>query len=208
VFSGETHEFKHDDITIRLEEDQLQDAQYTAEQVKDWLNIINGEGTGAGSINPILATIGNRDASDPRDRGDLSPCQPLGSASLNEHPLGARPRRAWTLAPVVGGTPDRRAPCRQFRRVRAFGQPADPQAFPLTSIPSGGKAALRTFDHIAYPQPEILSKRSSLTTLRPSSSRRTSVVAASRREQVVLPFRKSLAAAERHTGRRDHRVHW
>lgn len=68
VFSGETHDFKHDDITIHLEEDQLQDAQYTAEQVKDWLNVINGEGTGGGSINAILSenwTTG--DSSDPRD---------------------------------------------------------------------------------------------------------------------------------------------
>ena len=67
AFSGETHDFKHDDITIHLEEDQLQDAQYPAEQVKDWLNIINGEGTGGGPINPILAdnwTTG--DPSNPR----------------------------------------------------------------------------------------------------------------------------------------------
>ncbi len=68
VFSGETHDFKHEDITIHLDEDQLQDQQYTAEQVKDWLNVINGEGTGGGSINPILSdrwTTG--DPSDPRD---------------------------------------------------------------------------------------------------------------------------------------------
>ena len=68
VFSGETHDFLHDDITIHLEEDQLQDQQYSAEQVKDWLNVINGEGTAGGPINAVLSdrwTTG--DVSDPRD---------------------------------------------------------------------------------------------------------------------------------------------
>lgn len=68
VFSGETHDFLHEDITIHIEEEQLQDQTYSAEQVKDWLNRLNGEGTGGGSINPIL-TDGWKDvdASDPRD---------------------------------------------------------------------------------------------------------------------------------------------
>ncbi len=68
VFSGETHDFKHDDITIHVEEDQLQDQTYSAEQVKDWLNALNGEGTAGGSINPILSDSWKEgDASDPRD---------------------------------------------------------------------------------------------------------------------------------------------
>jgi hypothetical protein len=68
VFSGETHDFLYDDITIRVEEDQLRDQMYTAEQVKDWLNVVNGEGTGGG---PIGALLSDRwlegDVSDPRD---------------------------------------------------------------------------------------------------------------------------------------------
>ena len=68
AFSGTTHDFLHDDITIHFEEDELQNQQYTAEQVKDWLNVINGEGTGGGPINPILsANWTTGDASDPRD---------------------------------------------------------------------------------------------------------------------------------------------
>ena len=68
VFSGETHDFLHDDITIHMEEDGLQDQMYTAEQVKDWLNIVKGEGPGGG---PIGALLSDRwvegDVSDPRD---------------------------------------------------------------------------------------------------------------------------------------------
>ena len=68
AFSGETHDFLHDDITVHFEEDELQDQQYTAEQVKDWLNRVNGEGTGGGSVNPILSDRWTEgDASDPRD---------------------------------------------------------------------------------------------------------------------------------------------
>ena len=67
AFSGSTHEFLYDDITIQLEEPDLQDGPFTAEQVKDWLNIINGEGTG-GPINPILSDRWTEgDFSDPRD---------------------------------------------------------------------------------------------------------------------------------------------
>ena len=68
AFSGTTHDFLHDDITVHLEEPELQDQMFTAEQVKDWLNIINGEGTGGGSINPILSDRWTEaDISDPRD---------------------------------------------------------------------------------------------------------------------------------------------
>jgi len=68
AFSGTTHDFLHDDITVHFDEDELQDQQYTAEQVKDWLNVINGEGTGGGPINPILSDRWTEgDVSDPRD---------------------------------------------------------------------------------------------------------------------------------------------
>jgi hypothetical protein len=68
VFSGRTHDFLHDDITIHLDEDELQDQQYTAEQVKDWLNILNGEGTGGGPTDAILSDQWTEgDVSDPRD---------------------------------------------------------------------------------------------------------------------------------------------
>lgn len=68
AFSGETHDFLNEDITVLIEEGDLQDQQYTAEQVKDWLNRINGEGGSGGPINPILTTGWTEgDASDPRD---------------------------------------------------------------------------------------------------------------------------------------------
>ena len=68
AFSGATHDFLYDDITIQLEEPDLQDGTFTAEQVKDWLNVINGEGTGGGPINPILSDRWTEaDVSDPRD---------------------------------------------------------------------------------------------------------------------------------------------
>ena len=67
VFSGETHDYKHEDITIHLEENDLLDQTFTTDQVKDWLNELNGEGSG-GSINPILSDRWlDGDASDPRD---------------------------------------------------------------------------------------------------------------------------------------------
>ena len=68
AFSGTTHDFLFDDISIQLEEPALQDSVFTAEQVKDWLNVVNGQGTGGGPINPILSdqwTVG--DVSDSRD---------------------------------------------------------------------------------------------------------------------------------------------
>ena len=68
AFSGTTHDFLHDDITIRFEEHELQDQQYTAEQVKDWLNYTTGEGMPGGQINPILTDRWlDGDTSDPRD---------------------------------------------------------------------------------------------------------------------------------------------
>jgi hypothetical protein len=68
VFSGRTHDFLHDDITIHLDEDELQDQQYTVEQVKDWLNVLNGEGTGGRPTDAILSDQWTEgDVSDPRD---------------------------------------------------------------------------------------------------------------------------------------------
>jgi|SRR5687767_7503071 hypothetical protein len=68
AFSGATHNYMFDDITIHLEEPDLQDGMFTAEQVKDWLNAINGEGTSGGPINPILSDRWTEaDVSDPRD---------------------------------------------------------------------------------------------------------------------------------------------
>ena len=68
AFSGATHDFVHDDITVHFEEDDLQDQRYTAEQVKDWLNAVNGEGAGGGQVNPILTDKWlEGDSSDPRE---------------------------------------------------------------------------------------------------------------------------------------------
>lgn len=68
VFSGATHDFKYDDITRHLEEDEMEDQTFTAEQVKDWLNAINGEGGAGGPVNPILSDHWlDSDVSDPRD---------------------------------------------------------------------------------------------------------------------------------------------
>jgi hypothetical protein len=68
AFSGATHDFLHDDITVLIEEDQLQDQLFTAEDVKDWLNIINGEGTGGGPVDPgSMASWREGDIGDPRD---------------------------------------------------------------------------------------------------------------------------------------------
>ena len=68
AFSGETHDFLFEDITIQLEEPALQDGAFTAEEVKDWLNHINGQGIGGGAINPILTDRWTEgDVSDSRD---------------------------------------------------------------------------------------------------------------------------------------------
>ena len=68
AFSGETHDFLNADITIQIDDGQLQNQGFTAEEVKDWLNAINGEGAGGGSVNPILSNgWKERDVSDPRD---------------------------------------------------------------------------------------------------------------------------------------------
>lgn len=68
AYSGERQEPLFDDITKHLEENQLQDQTFGEEQVKDWLNIVNGEGTGGGPVEPALATSWETgDQSDPRD---------------------------------------------------------------------------------------------------------------------------------------------
>jgi hypothetical protein len=68
AFSGKTHDFMHKDITITIEEEQLQDRMFSAEEVKDWLNAINGEGAAGGAMNPILTDRWKEeDVSDPRE---------------------------------------------------------------------------------------------------------------------------------------------
>ena len=69
AFSGATHSLLDDeDITVRIEESDLQDQSFSLEQVKDWLNQINGEGLGGGDVNPILRSDWkSADTSDPRD---------------------------------------------------------------------------------------------------------------------------------------------
>jgi hypothetical protein len=68
AFSGRTHDFLHDDITVQIDEADLIDDMYTIEQVKDWLNVINGEGLGGGQMDPILSDRWEEgDDSDPRD---------------------------------------------------------------------------------------------------------------------------------------------
>jgi hypothetical protein len=68
AFSGDTHDFLHEDITIRIEEDDLQDEMFSAEQAQDWINVINGEEAGGEQVNPILSDRWREaDVSDPRD---------------------------------------------------------------------------------------------------------------------------------------------
>lgn len=68
VFDGQTHDFKYDDITIHVEEQDLQDQQFTIEDVKEWLNVLSGEESGSAEVNPILSDKWlESDASDPRD---------------------------------------------------------------------------------------------------------------------------------------------
>lgn len=68
AYSGERHEPLFDDFTKHLEEDQLQDQTYNEEQVKDWLNMLHGEGSGGGPVNRVLSTgWEEREPSDPRD---------------------------------------------------------------------------------------------------------------------------------------------
>lgn len=68
AYSGDQHELLFDDIARQFEEHQLQDQTFSQEQVKDWLNVVNGEGTGGGPVNQILSTEWEeRDPSDPRD---------------------------------------------------------------------------------------------------------------------------------------------
>lgn len=68
AYSGESHAPLFDEIAEHIEEGRLQDQTYGEEQVKDWLNVIHGEGAGGGPLNPVLTTDWEeRDASDPRD---------------------------------------------------------------------------------------------------------------------------------------------
>ena len=69
AFSGDTHDLINQDITVLIDPERLQQGQqYTAEQVKDWLNALNGEGSGGGPLNPILSDRWKEaEASDPRD---------------------------------------------------------------------------------------------------------------------------------------------
>jgi hypothetical protein len=50
AFSGKTHDFLNDDITVPIDEDRLLDAEFSMEDVKDWLNAINGEGAPGGPL--------------------------------------------------------------------------------------------------------------------------------------------------------------
>lgn len=68
VFDPSTHDFKYDDISRHLEEDEMEDQTFTVEQVKGWLNEINGEGRAGGPVDPILSDRWlEGDTSDPRD---------------------------------------------------------------------------------------------------------------------------------------------
>jgi len=68
AFSGTTHDFLHADITVPIDEEQLKDQLFTAEEVMDWLNAINGEGVGGGPVDPgSVDSWPEGDASDPRD---------------------------------------------------------------------------------------------------------------------------------------------
>jgi hypothetical protein len=68
AFSGGNHDFLYEDITVRLDEEKLQDQFYSSNDVENWLNALNGEGAEGGPLTPGLAagwTEGDR--SDPRD---------------------------------------------------------------------------------------------------------------------------------------------
>lgn len=68
AFSGKTHDFLHDDITKLIDGDRLSKAEFTKEDVLDWLNRVNGEGRPGGKINaPLRDDWLERNADDPRD---------------------------------------------------------------------------------------------------------------------------------------------
>lgn len=68
AFSGRTHDFLHDDITDLIDPDRLGGAEFTVEDVKDWLNRVNGEGRPGGKINaPLRDDWLERNADDARD---------------------------------------------------------------------------------------------------------------------------------------------
>lgn len=68
AFSGTTHDFLFEDITTPIEGDRLGRGEFTVEDVKDWLNQINGEGRPGGTLNaPLRADWLDRNADDARD---------------------------------------------------------------------------------------------------------------------------------------------
>jgi len=68
AFSGSTHDFLFEDITRAIDGDRLGRKEFSVEDVKDWLNQINGEGRPGGTLNaPLRADWLERGADDPRD---------------------------------------------------------------------------------------------------------------------------------------------
>jgi hypothetical protein len=68
AFSGSTHDFLFDDITTPIESDRLSREEFAVEDVKDWLNQINGEGRPGGTLNaPLRDDWLERNADDARD---------------------------------------------------------------------------------------------------------------------------------------------
>jgi hypothetical protein len=68
AFSGSSHDFLFDDITTPIDGERLSHQEFAVEDVKDWLNQINGEGRPGGTISaPLRADWLERTADDPRD---------------------------------------------------------------------------------------------------------------------------------------------
>lgn len=68
AFSGSSHDFLFEDITTPIDGDRLSREEYSVEDVKDWLNQINGEGRPGGTISaPLRADWLSRAVDDPRD---------------------------------------------------------------------------------------------------------------------------------------------
>lgn len=68
AFSGSTHDFLFDDIATPIESNRLSREEFAVEDVKDWLNQINGEGRPGGTISaPLRADWLERNADDARD---------------------------------------------------------------------------------------------------------------------------------------------
>jgi len=69
AFSGATHELLYDDITRHIEEKALQIQTYTLDDVRSWLDEINGEGRPGGPLSPGLdASFEDTDSDSPRYR--------------------------------------------------------------------------------------------------------------------------------------------